>query len=739
MDSSCRNRVSLIAAVAVAVAIGANAAEPIKWVGGDWDERGAPQGKLLTDNAGWWGERVWTGVTYDYEVKPNSCVDCLGGDAKTFGRRLLDGRVNGTWHVPVGMSGKPLVAIFDFKRPCAFSEVTLYAGRTPNHTGTVSFSDDGGTWGGEVAFDGTNAIERIFVDAARKGRYMRLEFRAKRGVAYLDEVLAWGDGEVSEKFPETIATIPVGDALKFTERRDGGVEIVPIAKPSLPECKVKCGTCKGILLARNETETRYFAIVNATASNRIVRLSPPCLGDGVRAELRIGGLVRVSRPKVKLTPKQLLDLMVTDATAAEGGGDPEKLDFIPFFSPDAKPAPNFARRYLANPDQVVGFPGAIPLGPGEGCVVMLRLMTAAAAPGARCGEMRAGETVSPVTIEICDIVLPDPPTWIFAWGGYTSQFPFESRTRFEMDARRMAELGVSADQYLPEEGTKSRIFESLRRNAFHVSFGWCHSGTFGSVYCATNGQRLTAAQVAHIENGAHRVVERARALGLDPSRYAVDLPDEPGRRNAAIVGEMARAVKEAEPSLQVFIDPCFWEGGGFPPEQSILDCLKPYYNEIVDVSVPIRNLVRPTNALTKELWTAKRRVNAQYIHPAARAGRSIAWSSFENGMDGFAYYCYYSPRGNPWDIRTWRELNYAYQMVFPLENDVAITPIYETMREAWEDYRLLTALRETGKTDLLAELVASYAGATDYADIENIPNRSNFQALRDKALEAFKK
>ena len=61
------------------------------------------------------------------------------------------------------------------------------------------------------------------------------------------------------------------------------------------------------------------------------------------------------------------------------------------------------------------------------------------------------------------------------------------------------------------------------------------------------------------------------------------------------------------------------------------------------------------------------------------------------------------------------------------------------MREAWEDYRLLTALRETGKTDLLAELVASCAGATDYADIENIPNRSNFQALRDKALEAFKK
>ena len=29
-------------------------------------------------------------------------------------------------------------------------------------------------------------------------------------------------------------------------------------------------------------------------------------------------------------------------------------------------------------------------------------------------------------------------------------------------------------------------------------------------------------------------------------------------------------------------------------------------------------------------------VNAQYIHPPRRAGRSIAWSSFENGLNGFA-------------------------------------------------------------------------------------------------------
>ena len=70
-------------------------------------------------------------------------------------------------------------------------------------------------------------------------------------------------------------------------------------------------------------------------------------------------------------------------------------------------------------------------------------------------------------------------------------------------------------------------------------------------------------------------------------------------------------------------------------------------------------------------------------------------------------------------------------------SDVAVTPIYETMREAWEDYRMLEALRRAGKGELLDELLKSYEGATDYADWENVPNHSDFQSLHDKALGAF--
>ena len=360
-------------------------------------------------------------------------------------------------------------------------------------------------------------------------------------------------------------------------------------------------------------------------------------------------------------------------------------------------------------------------------------MSSASALMLRRISLSAGSSRREVLVRIVDATLPDDSGLVAVWGAFTRQFPFESKTRIETDARRLAELGVTVDQSLPAPGTKGEVFHGLVSNAFHLSCGWCNSYTFSAVFNATNGQQLTPKQIADITNGAHRVVARAKELGLDPSRYAVDLPDEPGRRNAAIVGEMARAINEAEPGLLVYMNPCFWEGG-FPPEKAMLDCIAPYYNEFIDVSVPIRDLVRPTNTLTKELWTAKRAVNAQYIHPASRAGRSIAWASFECGLDGFAYYCYYSPCGNPWDIRTWGGLHYGYQMVFPLENDVAITPIYETMRDAAEDFRLLRALRDAGKEDALADLVPRWRKAKDAPSTGDTPDTSTFQGLHDAAL-----
>ncbi len=708
----------------------------IRWEDGTWDKDGAPKGALLTDNPGWWGRSVFTGVTYSYEEGPTNPKDILKRDKETFGRRLIDGKVNGDWNVPVGKSGrKPLVTVFDFKRPCAFLEVVLVAPRSPNAHGIVEISPDGSTWTTVCTFQTVSQRTRVAMDAGACGRFMRLSFKADKGITYLDEVFVWGEGEVSERYPEAIADINPGSALVFADEKISGIRILPMSKPTLEN--KPCGDTPEkveLMMARNETEVRYFAVVNSSAADKRISLIPPSMGANVSAELCIGGVVRMTRPPVKLTEKQIIDLLITDLSKVNSS-DTNKLDVLPFFSVDALPERNFARRYLANPEQVVGFPRNVPLAPGEGCVVMLRIKTDSARPGKHKGFLYAGKVRLPVELDVKDVELPDIPLWIHAYSPFTRQFPFESETRVKKDVERLAALGVSSCYGLPEPGTKPAILKKMVPHTICAALGWISGRIFGGAY---HGEwtHFDATNRVAIENGVHGVVQKARKLGLQPEDYCIFLPDEPGRKNAALVGEMARIMKQAEPSLQIYMNPCFWERG-FPPENAIYDCLIPYYNAVIDISCPIMNLVRGETQLTKELWTAKRRVNAQYIHPATRAGRKIAWSSFRNGLNGFGYYCYYSPRGNPWDIRTWCALDYRYQMVFPLYDDVAVTPLYELMREAWEDYRLLTALRLAGKNALLQKLLDSYEQAQDYSDIENLPNSSDFQALRDTALSSF--
>jgi predicted GTPase len=65
-------------------------------------------------------------------------------------------------------------------------------------------------------------------------------------------------------------------------------------------------------------------------------------------------------------------------------------------------------------------------------------------------------------------------------------------------------------------------------------------------------------------------------------------------------------------------------------------------------------------------------------------------------------------------------------MVFPGVDGPIITPIYEIMREGWEDYCILTALKEQGFNQLLDELIK-----------ESRQKKADLGVLRTKALQAF--
>ncbi len=731
-------------------AIAAAAVEPIYWTGCGQDDSGEPDGVLLTDNYGWWGRCVYTGVTYDYSDKPDSPRDVLGGNHGLFGRRLLDGNHPTGWHRPVGVTKKrPIEVTFDFRRPCTFCEVDLMSEKSPKAFAKIDVSADGTNWTAFAVLECTNALTRVRPGSSGHGRYMRLSFRARTSsVTYLDEVLAWGNGEVSDEFPENMRPIPRGNALRWSPSPSGGIMWIPIANPTdrsaqqfgQPEFSLEPYAEAGgeIVMARNETEVRYFAVVNGSAEMVELALSASGFGDGVSAELLVGGLVRTQKPRQQLTEKQRFDMMMT-GDEPECPFDADKLGIVPFFTVENVPPANFARKHLANPEQVVGFPDRVEIASGECAVVMLRLTSRGARPSHRIGTLTAGAARREVAVRIVDVTLPDAG-WVFAWSPFTPQFPFESSERRVNDAKSVAELGVSMFRGGPQKGTKVEMASRERRDRTYFMVDCLGPRLDGLIYNA----KIDALD----DRGRCEIRSRIAGLrtqfgdcGVPTERVVLAMPDEPRRRNAKICGEVCRFIREAAPDMSIYMNPSFWEGSGFAMTDDIISALGPYYGECVDVSVPYRSLVESEKGRRK-LWGTPRRVNASYAHPAHRAGRSIAWANFRYGLDGFAYWCYYWRKtgGNPWDIRTWKTYSLEVNMVLPLENGVAVTPIYEEMREAWEDWRILTALREAGKTELLDALLKEFADSFDPPNMETSrPYKCDFQALRDKALQAFKK
>ena len=695
---------SLLIAVLLAAALPSTA---VRWFDGTWDAAGAPRGCLLSDNPRWFGDRIFTGVTYAYEVPPIEPADpgC---------KLLLSGPTRGVRRHAVGRpDGKSIVSVFDFRRPCAFSEVDIVSTVCTSAIGFVEFSADRTNWTGRCAFDVRSALTRVKFASDRPGRFLRVSFAAKSGSTVLDEVLVWGAGEVSADYPEAIAPIPRGEALLFPDAARDKVSILPMRIPHL-DVKPSGGTPDGfsLTLVRNETESRYFAVVNGTAKRKTVALTAPDFGPRVKTELLIGGVLPVTPPPKERTKEEMV-LLSTNERLSEGVQG--KLDLLPFFFAHARGRDNFRRRYLANPEQVAGFPKAVPLEPGEGCVILLRVTTEDAPPGRRRGILAAGPAGLGFTLDIADLLLPPQRTWIYAYEPFTSQFPFESVARLSRDSDRYAEIGATSVKALPERGTKERIFFRRVPSASVGCEDWCDSDvwkrvTKGGFDGLSEGERET------IVSNAAQFLSHACELGVPEDRLFAFLPDEPRLSNGRSVMKLAALVKSRLPDLLLYCDPHFWKGGKdrFASAQEIREALQPEYDTCVDASCPYSYLVKERPELLDSLWRKPRRIKAMYNAPAGNMGREKAYLCRRLGFNGFAYYCYCHP-GIPdlWDIRRYGVLDFNYQAVLPVDGDVALTPLYETLREAAEDFRLMDAIADAGRHDLLESVLARAPKAWD--------------------------
>lgn len=758
---------ALLADTSSAAASQPGLANTIVWATGEHDPSGPPRGRLLSDNAGYWGDVVLTGATYTWESNPDNPADRLMDNAAQFGRRLLDGRIEGNWWVPVGQNpGRELVAVFDFHRPCQFTEVDTIASRTPKTSLKIEVRatpSDSWTTVFAQSLDKSpdKSLNRAILAANSTGRFMRLSL-GSNGITWLDEVLVWGEADVSPQYPEhiaptyrrelppaTLCSIPGMKATEFPAARfaewrsaigqhasapaiwSTAAQASP-RQPILPEAAA-INPAVHLVMARNETESLYLALTNTSAADsRVVTINdvlPRAVNSNepetrLQAKLLIGGALPTAAPKQPLTAEQRLRLMI-DADITDDTASGDEVGILPFFDRGQMLGRSLMQRYLANGVEIRDFP-QITLPPGGSAVFMLRVSTAGAAAGQYAGAISAttadGQTVTaPLRIEVSDITLPDLDLWIHSWGNTTTQFPFETQSRCENDVRASRELGVTAFMGFPSPGSKAALFGAMGRTYYHTAAipdDYVNRGYASQLQPA----QITAEDEKRIADHLRELVKQASQLGLRYDDWWVELWDEPQETNTATYEALARILRHTDPRVRIYMNPLFWRPG-HAPDDVIVAHLAPWYNELIDVSVPIMTLVGDSRA-TRELWSAPRYVRAFYIHPAARGGRAMGWKASDLGYNGWGYYCYYSPRGNPWDVRTWTELGYSYQMVFPGPQGPIAMPIYDEMRDGWEDYRLLAALRQRGREDIVQQLLNGYRNGKSLTELRIIGLRS---------------
>lgn len=721
----------------------AGAAETIVWWDGTRDTSGPPLGKLLSDNPGFWGPRLYTGVTYSYEQEPTNPRDILGDKAEIFGRRLLDGRPAGDWHTPVGINHAPLVVIFDFKRPCRFTEVDICSRSRKLGTLVQVAADPQGPWTTvqqrPVAASPDQVFHRLRLTQPASGRYLRVQAQAESHITWIEEILVWGEGTVSPEYPENVqpvyelpaglASLPGVREMQFSPealeqwRKQLGKYAQQTAvwaelgetweqQPILPDAAAVEAPLR-LTMARNETEGLYLALTNTSATKEAaLQIETPVLqradgrpATGLRAELLLGGALPTDKQN-------------------------EKIRILPLFAADNLLPENMMRKYLTNGAHICHYPHIV-LPPGGAAVFLLRVTTDRCAPGRYQGVVRyRGGSSKRLIVEVVDVLLPEVDLWVTSWGNGTGQFPYEPESRRVKDVQTNLQLGVTVIYGLPEPGSKAEMARRLKKRLWFHTRGlpglYVHKG-----YCnLMKPEDITAEDEKAIQEHVRQLVQKAAHLGLNYEEWFVEFWDEPQPSNIPLFAALARIVKKTDPHVNIYMNPLFWtEGVGHHPPEEVLSFLKPFYNELIDISVPVMSLVGD-NVTTRELWTHPRRVNAYYIHPPGRGGRKMSWGAFRYGFNGWGYYVYYAPQGDPWALPHtvsggWGA-SYSYQMVFPGPHGPVITPLYETMREGWEDYRLLTALRQRGQENVIHALLADLDKGTP------------LPSLRERALHALK-
>ncbi len=737
-----------------------------------YDGKKAPQprGSLLTNNPGLWGASATTAVTYSYPTAPDNPADVQPNNDKVFGKRLLDGQHGGDWHSPVGINGQPLVVDLDFHQTIHLSDMAVaqYQSRDMRLVEVEVKQQENEAWRKVFSADSSpGAMHLIRLEQPVQARYVRLRIQSTGNITYISQVWAWGEAQAP------LNSAPARGLVPGIENFPEGTRAKQDNGPVLSPARLGAWRAKTGFQAQQVTwqaTSPWQALRNGYLEGDFLpgkgALRQPVQLQATRDDIASGAVFLVNagnQPQtltVELSPFKdaggniaanlKSELFVAGSIWTRRWGHALR----PLLSADNKPGAAHLEKYLTNSDLIKDFP-TLHLPPGGTVMLWVSTELSGIAPGNYRATISTGSENIPIELQVQPLTLPLPKTWLRYWNTApaTKSNLWSDETALEKEMDYQRSLGNSIWENWPEEGnyvaTAQRLLaeKDKRRAGFVVLLAReiTDNGYSGRIDPENLGDDLKQ----QIRDATLQQVAKARELGLTYDDWSLELWDEPTVNNMKSWVAVARLIREADPQVQIYMNPLFWTREGTNPEGFVTDErqvreLEGWYNELVDISVPIMGQVnaKAYPEANKQFYNhLPRKVRAYFTHP--NPGRSLSWEAFKRGYNGWGSYAYFAARRDPWNDFDHPEFD--YQIVYPGPTGFIPTIESESMRQSWQDFRVLSLLQEQGKDAVLKEILDSYeAGIIEIPSNESTQDRDRrsekaaekLPALRQKALEA---
>jgi hypothetical protein len=722
-------------ALLFAILLAQSAAHALVWLDGTKTAETAAPGKLLSDNGSYWGDCVLTGMEYAYDSAPDKAADPAAKGATGLGRVLVDGVAEGNGSCAV-TSSKPIAIIFDFKRLCTFTEFDL---DTPTHKIGVKLEcqDWGSDWKtiytSALADSPDTRLHRLKLPDKPKGRRLRLTITSA-GDTSLDEIWAWGDAEVTPQNPEAIrpviSALPGGTYRTFsvpgierTAINDGKFKkwvdsLGDLAK--LPAVWSKVPTWDfitsgpivptpadinpevSLVAARNETECAALALSSTSA------------GDTFKTEVTLGQFKRSNGSPAPNIKAKLAVMGAVPSAVYE-------VQLSPLFEQGNILGASLMKRYVTNADMISDFP-KLTLPPTTSAILWVSVTTDGAEPGVYESTLTCtGCADVKVKLEVVDVTLPHTPSWFNTYSTSTRMFPFQPDDRGQREADYKASLGISVYEGWPGPGTRPAVMNPPQYHLYGVP---------GKYMRATKD--LTDDDKAAISQHVRGLIQKAKELGLSYDQWYVEFFDEPNDDGLKTIEAYAKIVKGIDPKVRIYCNPVAMPQGD-------------WYNKLIDISDPYSH-VGLGGPEMKTLFSSPRSVNAFYKLLAncskfegsgqlARF-RGLPWEAMSRGWNGWAFYSYYAPTGDPWDDFDGGSSPGAepdWSVIYPGPTGAIASRASEALREGYEDWCLINLLKSTGKQAVADAIVAKFIPVDGGGDRKNA---APLESLRLEALKA---